>query len=98
MVRPMKLQDVMSTPEKAETWARLTRDHGLDPSKGGYKDLVPTWGFADYVFHGGVDVMSDTGLSRRLGFLEFQDTEEMLLRVLRDFMVSRIVPFGNAEN
>ena len=78
VVRPMKLQDVMSTPEKAETWARLTRDHGLDASKGGYKDLVPTWGFADYVFHGGVDVMSDTGLSRRLGFLEFQDTEEML--------------------
>jgi nucleoside-diphosphate-sugar epimerase len=96
-VRPMKLQDVMSTPDKAEAWKRLQAAHGLDASKGGYTDLVPSWGFADYVFHGGVDVMSDTGLSRRLGFLEFEDTEEMLLRVFREFMAARIVPGYGGE-
>jgi hypothetical protein len=37
-------------------------------------------------------VMSDTGKSRRLGFMVFEDTEEMLVRELEQLISARVVP------
>jgi hypothetical protein len=42
--------------------------------------------------HAGVDAMSDTGKSRRLGFMLFEDTEEMLARALEELISANIVP------
>jgi hypothetical protein len=53
---------------------------------------VPSWDFADFVMHAGVDVMSDTNKSRQLGFLVFEDTEEMLAREFGALISGRIVP------
>ena len=91
-VRTMKLTEVMSTQDKARLWQRLADRHNLDTSVGGYTDLVPSWNFADFVMHAGVDVMSDTGKSRRLGFMVFEDTEEMLVRELGQLISARVVP------
>jgi hypothetical protein len=91
VVRTMKLAEVMASPDKVQVWQRLAQRHGLDSSMG-YTDLVPSWNFADFVMHAGVDVMSDTGKSRRLGFMLFEDTEEMLARAFEQLIAAKIVP------
>lgn len=58
----------------------------------GYTDRVPSWNHADNVMHAGVDVMSDTGKSRRLGFMLFEDTGEMLARAFEELISAKIVP------
>ena len=86
-----KLAEVMASPDKLQVWQRLAQRHGLDRSMG-YTDLVPSWNFADFVMHAGVDVMSDTGKSRRLGFMLFEDTEDMLARAFQQLIAAKIVP------
>ncbi len=97
VVRTMKLKEVMCTPDKARLWQRMADRHALDTSFGGYTELVPSWDFADFVMHAGVDVMSDTNKSRQLGFLVFEDTEEMLAREFGALISARIVPGGSRQ-
>jgi nucleoside-diphosphate-sugar epimerase len=70
-------------------WRAMTEKYGLKPID--YRDLV-AWPFADYVFGCDWDVMSDVTKSRRFGFHDVVDTEEMLYRLLRRFRDERIVP------
>jgi nucleoside-diphosphate-sugar epimerase len=73
----------------ADLWRTMTEKHGLKPF--GWSELV-AWPFADYVFGCDWDVMSDTTKSRRFGFHDVVDSEEMFCRLLRRFRVERIVP------
>jgi nucleoside-diphosphate-sugar epimerase len=70
-------------------WRGMTETYGLKPYA--WRELV-AWPFADYVFGCHWDVMSDVTKSRRFGFHDVVDTEEMLCRLLRRFREERIVP------
>jgi len=50
------------------------------------------WPFADYVFGCDWDVMSDVTKSRRFGFNDVVDSEEMFVRLMWQFRAERIVP------
>jgi len=75
--------------DKAPLWRAMTAKHGLKPYA--YDDLV-AWPFADYVFGCDWDVMSDVTKSRRFGFHDVVDSEEMFVRLMRQFRAERIVP------
>jgi nucleoside-diphosphate-sugar epimerase len=75
--------------DKAPLWRAMTAKHGLQPYA--YDDLV-AWPFADYVFGCDWDVMSDVTKSRRFGFHDVVDSEEMFVRLMRQFRAERIVP------
>jgi nucleoside-diphosphate-sugar epimerase len=70
-------------------WRAMTEKYGLRPID--YAQLV-AWPFADYVFGCDWDVMSDVTKSRRFGFHDVVDSEEMFMRLLRRFRAERIVP------
>jgi nucleoside-diphosphate-sugar epimerase len=75
--------------DKASLWRVMTEKYRLKPYA--YDQLV-AWPFADYVFGCDWDVMSDVTKSRRFGFHEVVDSEEMFVRLLRQFRTERIVP------
>jgi hypothetical protein len=87
-----ELQTISLTQHMAgmgELWRTMTKKHGLKPFT--WSELV-AWPFADYVFGCDWDVMSDTTKSRRFGFHDVVDSEEMFHRLLRRFREERIVP------
>ncbi len=86
-VRTMSLTADMA--DKAPLWRTMTEKHGLQPYA--YDELV-AWPFADYVFGCDWDVMSDVTKSRRFGFHDVVDSEEMFVRLMRQFRAERIVP------
>jgi hypothetical protein len=65
------------------------KKYGLQPFS--YAELV-AWPFADYVFGCDWDVMSDVSKSRRFGFHDIVDSEEMFVQLMRRFRTERIVP------
>ena len=75
--------------DKAPLWRTITEKHGLKPYA--WDELV-AWPFADYVFGCDWDVMSDVTKSRRFGFHDVVDSEEMFVRLMRQFRAERIVP------
>jgi nucleoside-diphosphate-sugar epimerase len=86
-VQTLELQRIM--PAHAALWDRLTETHGLKNTRFG--DLVD-WRFADYAFASDWDVISDTLKCRQHGFLEFVDSEAMVLSLLDRLREERIVP------
>ena len=75
--------------DKAPLWRAMTAKYGLKPYA--YDQLV-AWPFADYVFGCDWDVMSDVTKSRKFGFHDVVDSEEMFVRLLGRFRKERIVP------
>jgi nucleoside-diphosphate-sugar epimerase len=75
--------------DKAPLWRAMVEKHGLKAYA--YEELV-AWPFADYVFGCDWDVMSDVTKSRRFGFHDVVDSEEMFVRLMRQFRAERIVP------
>ena len=75
--------------DKAALWRTMTEKYRLEPYA--YEELV-AWPFADYVFGCDWDVMSDVTKSRRFGFHDVVDSEEMFVRLMRRFRAERIVP------
>jgi nucleoside-diphosphate-sugar epimerase len=75
--------------DKGSLWQAMTAKYLLQPFA--YEQLV-AWPFADYVFGCDWDVMSDVTKSRRFGFHDVVDSEEMFVRLLRQFRAERIVP------
>jgi nucleoside-diphosphate-sugar epimerase len=75
--------------DNAPLWRAMTEKYGLKPYA--YDELV-AWPFADYVFSCDWDVMSDVTKSRRFGFHDVVDSEEMFVRLMREFRSERIVP------
>jgi nucleoside-diphosphate-sugar epimerase len=75
--------------DKEPLWRAMTAKYRLKPYA--YDQLV-AWPFADYVFGCDWDVMSDVTKSRRFGFHDVVDSEEMFVRLLSRFREERIVP------
>lgn len=84
---PMSLTEVMA--DKSALWDTMVQRHGLRPTP--YSD-VSSWQFGDFVFAWDYDVIADTSKSRRAGFHEFVDTEEMFLRIFQDLRDQRLIP------
>jgi nucleoside-diphosphate-sugar epimerase len=75
--------------DKEPVWKTLVKEHGLlDYS---FQE-VAAWPFGEAIFNLEYDVMSDTTKSRRFGFHEWVDTEEMLLRLFTQFQKIRFIP------
>jgi nucleoside-diphosphate-sugar epimerase len=86
---PQKLTLVEYMADKAPLWDAMVRKHGLEAYR--FSELV-AWPFGDYVFGCDWDVMSNVTKSRLHGFHDVVDSEEMFVRLLRQFRQERIVP------
>ncbi len=75
--------------DKGPLWGTMQEKYGLLAHS--YAELA-AWPFADYVWGCDWDIMSDTTKIRQAGFHEFEDSEAMIVRMLKQFRVDRIVP------
>ncbi|MFC7640134.1 SDR family oxidoreductase [Streptosporangium lutulentum] len=75
---PMSLETVMA--DKESLWKEMAAKYGLAHSY----DEVSCWGFGDFVFALDYDMFGDTSKSRRAGFHEYVETEQMFLAILRN--------------
>jgi hypothetical protein len=75
--------------DKGPLWDAMVKNNGLLPYS--FRDAA-SWQFGEAVFNLEYDVMSDTTKSRRFGFHEAIDTEEMLLRMFAQFQEMRFIP------
>ena len=85
--KPQSLVKTMSNV--APIWRELALKHELI-----VEDLsaLVSWGFADYVFGTTWDVMSDTQKLRRAGFLECIDSEQIILKQMKELRHLKILP------
>jgi len=86
---PQAISLTAQMADKAPLWDAMVRRHGLQPYR---FDEVVAWPFGDYVFGSDWDVMSNVTKSRQHGFHDVLDSEEMFVRLLRQFREQRIVP------
>ena len=86
---PQAVSLVAHMADKAPLWEEMTKKHGLRPYR--FDELV-AWPFGDYVFACDWDVISNVTKSRRHGFHDVVDSEEMFVRLLGRFRAERIVP------
>jgi nucleoside-diphosphate-sugar epimerase len=86
---PQTISLTADMADKAPLWRAMTDKYRLKPIA--YDQLV-AWPFADYVFGCDWDVMSDLTKTRRFGFHDVVDSEEMFVRLMRAFRAERIVP------
>ena len=75
--------------DKVQLWRSLVAQHGLKDYR--FDELV-AWPFGDYVFGCDWDVMTSTTKARQFGFDAVVDSEDMFVRLLRQFRAERIVP------
>ena len=86
---PQHLPLTQFMSDKGPIWQRLVKRHGLlDYSF----EAAVSWPFGEAVFNLEYDVMSDTTKSRRYGFLEWVDSQEMLFRLFTQFQKMRFIP------
>lgn len=85
--QPFKLATHM--PSKADTWARLQKEHTLDDTP--YDKLVG-WAFGDFVFNTEFDMISDMGKIRRAGFTEAVDSEQALVSAIHRLQEKGYLP------
>ena len=86
---PQAISLTQHMADKEPLWQAMTAKYGLKPYA---YDQIVAWPFADYVFGCDWDVMSDVTKSRRFGFYDVVDSEEMFVRLLGRFRAERIVP------
>jgi nucleoside-diphosphate-sugar epimerase len=86
---PLRLPLTQFMSDKEPLWRSMVQKHNLlDYS---FKDAA-AWPFGEVIFNIEYDVMSDTTKARQFGFHEVVDTEEMLLRLMKDFQKLRFIP------
>jgi hypothetical protein len=76
-------------PLKAEAWAQLAGQHGLQTRD--IEKLVGWW-FGDFVFNTEFDMVSDMGKIRRAGFTEAVETEATILAAIERLRASKQLP------
>ena len=86
---PQRLPLAQFMSDKEPVWKALVEKHKL--LNYAFQDAA-AWPFGEAVFNIYYDVMSDTTKLRRFGFLEWIDTEEMLLRLFTRFQKLRFIP------
>ncbi|WP_410672985.1 SDR family oxidoreductase [Amycolatopsis sp. cmx-4-68] len=84
---PMSLVDVMA--DKGSLWTSMSSRHDLSAS---YADVSSSWAFGDFVFGWDYDMFADTSKSRRAGFHEYVETEQMFYRLFDEFRKARVFP------
>ena len=82
----MSLQTVMA--DKDALWTNMGNKYELI---GSYQE-VSSWPFGDAVFSWDYDFFGDGGKARRLGFLEFIDTELMFYSLFDELKAKKIIP------
>jgi hypothetical protein len=75
--------------DKEPVWTTLVKKHGLLAYS--FQEAA-AWPFGEAIFNLEYDVMADTTKSRRFGFHEWVDTEEMLFRLFAQFQKMRFIP------
>lgn len=75
--------------DKAAVWQAIVAKHDLLDYP--FREAA-AWPFGEAIFNIDYDVMSDTTKARRFGFGEWVDTEEMLLRLFKEFQEMRFIP------
>lgn len=86
-VQTISLTEFMA--DKEPIWNRIVEKHGLEPVP--YSEIA-LWPFADYVFGTDWDVMTSTIKIRQAGFQGCEDSEEMFLRLFREFQDRNVIP------
>ena len=86
---PQTISLVAHMSDKAPVWDALVKQRGLQPYR--YEEIV-AWPFGDYVFGCDWDVMTSTTKARQHGFHDVVESEEMFIRLLKQFREERIVP------
>ena len=86
---PQHLPLTQFMSDKAAIWQRLVKRHNLLDYT---FDQAVSWPFGEAIFNIEYDIMSDTTKSRKCGFLEWVDTEEMLFRLFSQFQQMRFIP------
>lgn len=84
---PMSLSAFMA--DKGPVWQRIVAKHGLAPYA---YDTIAAWGFGDFIFNCGYDVISSTTKLRQAGFADVVDSEEMFLRMFAEFRRRKVIP------
>ncbi|MCP2638533.1 SDR family oxidoreductase [Microbacterium sp. HD4P20] len=84
---PMQLADVMA--DKEDVWDAMVQRHGLIATP---YESVSSWQFGDFVFGWDYDVIADTSKSRRAGFHEYVESEQMFLQIFQSLRDSRLIP------
>jgi nucleoside-diphosphate-sugar epimerase len=84
---PMTLARHMAFQEEA--WSALARRHGLCETP--YRQLVG-WGFGDFVFNTGFDMVSDTTKIRQAGFTDTVDAGEAVVAAIGRLRDARVLP------
>ena len=83
----IKLTEMMA--DKASLWDRIVGQHGLRRIP--YEQIV-SWGYGDFVFGAGFDIISSMTKARHYGFHETVDTEEMFFRMFDELRASKVIP------
>jgi len=86
-VRTVCLEQVMA--DKAAVWKRIVAKHNLEATP--YAE-VALWSYGDFIFTPDWDMMSDNSKSRKFGFYDSVDSEEMFYRHWDELRTSRIIP------
>lgn len=82
----MSLTTVMA--DKEALWNEMAARYGLTHS---YEE-VSCWNFGDFVFGLDYDMFADTSKSRRAGFHEYVETEQMFIGIFDEFRRRKIIP------
>jgi hypothetical protein len=89
---PLPLATFMA--DKAGVWQRIVAKHGLAPYA---FETIAAWGFGDFIFNCGYDMISSTSKLRQAGFAEVVNSEAMFLRVFGEFRARRGDPVGRGQ-
>lgn len=83
----LQLQTVMAAQK--HLWADMQQKYQLAPFD---YDYLSSWAFGDFVFSWDYDFFADGSKARRAGFHEYEDTEEMFIRLFKEFRLNKIIP------
>lgn len=86
---PQAIDLPLMMADKADLWAGLAREHGLQPIP--WTELVG-WNYGAFVFTPEFDVVSSTIKARRFGFHDVVDSREMFLRQFDELRQARVIP------
>lgn len=84
---PMSLQVIMS--DKEELWKKIQEKYGLEQHS--YESLS-SWIFGDAVFGWDYDMFGDSSKSRRFGFHDYVETEQMFYQLFEEMRNKKIIP------
>ncbi|WP_108459696.1 SDR family oxidoreductase [Devosia naphthalenivorans] len=86
-VRTVRLDETMA--DKSGVWSAITAESGLKPVP---FDKLVSWSWADFMFRGDWDDMSDSTKARSLGFQQCRNTEQDILDLIEIYRRQRVLP------